>query len=260
MLGRCSPTSDVAPVEPGWEDAWRTFHRPVRAGGLWIGPPWERPDAGEPSVVIDPGRAFGTGAHPTTRLCIELLARGPSEARSSTSAAARVCSRSRPSRLGFEPVRAVDNDPVAVETTIANAAVNGVAIEAARARRRIGRAPTRGHRRRERPARAGREDPRPPRRAGRDHLRLPDGRSASRARVAGGRLGSSSTAGRPTASSACGSERLRRPRSTPRASTLPDRWPPSRPGSSAARCRSPTSRRSASGCSPTGTPRSRAAA
>ncbi len=63
----------VASVAPGWEDAWRTFHRPVRAGGLWIGPPWERPDDGEPSVVIDPGRAFGTGSHPTTRLCIELL-------------------------------------------------------------------------------------------------------------------------------------------------------------------------------------------
>src|SRR4029078_6226317 len=83
---------DVTPVEPGWEDAWRAFHRPARAGGLLIGPPWEgpatcdraggcwsvppggRPAPGELGVVIDPGRAFGTGAHPTTRLCIELLA------------------------------------------------------------------------------------------------------------------------------------------------------------------------------------------
>ena len=63
------------PVEPGWEDAWRDFHRPVRAGGLWVGPPWETPPPGEPAVVVDPGRAFGTGAHPTTRACIELLAR-----------------------------------------------------------------------------------------------------------------------------------------------------------------------------------------
>ena len=60
--------------QPGWEDAWRAFHRPVRVGGLWIGPPWEQPDPGELAVVIDPGRAFGTGAHPTTRLCVELLA------------------------------------------------------------------------------------------------------------------------------------------------------------------------------------------
>ncbi len=66
---------DVVPVAPGWEDAWRVFHRPARVGGLWIGPPWEQPDARERAVVIDPGRAFGTGAHPTTRLCVELLAR-----------------------------------------------------------------------------------------------------------------------------------------------------------------------------------------
>ena len=66
---------EVTPVEPGWEDAWRAFHKPARVGGLWIGPPWEQPDPGERAVVIDPGRAFGTGAHPTTRLCVELLAR-----------------------------------------------------------------------------------------------------------------------------------------------------------------------------------------
>ena len=65
----------VDEVQPGWEDGWREFHRPVRAGGLWIGPPWEQQPAGEPAVVVDPGRAFGTGAHPTTRACIELLAR-----------------------------------------------------------------------------------------------------------------------------------------------------------------------------------------
>jgi len=66
---------EVRTVEPGWEDAWRAFHKPARVGGLWIGPPWEQPEPGERAVVIDPGRAFGTGAHPTTRACIELLAR-----------------------------------------------------------------------------------------------------------------------------------------------------------------------------------------
>ena len=46
-----------------------------RVGSLWVGPPWEEPppDADRRSS-IDPGRAFGTGAHPTTRLCLELLA------------------------------------------------------------------------------------------------------------------------------------------------------------------------------------------
>ena len=117
------------PVEPGWEDAWRAFHRPARAGGLWIGPPWEQTDAGEPAVVIDPGRAFGTA--PTRRRgSASSCSRGPSEARCSTSAAARACSRSRPRASASSPIQAVDNDPVAVETTIANAAVNGVSIEA----------------------------------------------------------------------------------------------------------------------------------
>ena len=63
-----------ADVEEGWEDRWREFHRPVRVGPLWVGPPWEEPAADALAVVIDPGRAFGTGAHPTTRLCLELLA------------------------------------------------------------------------------------------------------------------------------------------------------------------------------------------
>lgn len=119
----------VASVAPGWEDAWRTFHRPVRAGGLWIGPPWERPDDGEPSVVIDPGRAFGTGSHPTTRLCIELLARSERGSLLDVGCGSGVLSIAG-SRLGFEPVQAVDNDAIAVETTIANSVANGVSIAA----------------------------------------------------------------------------------------------------------------------------------
>ena len=122
--------SDVAvvPVVPGWEDAWRAFHKPARAGGLWIGPPWEQPEPGELAAVIDPGRAFGTGAHPTTRLCIELLAKSERGSLLDVGCGSGVLSIAA-ARLGFDPIRAVDNDPVAVETTIANAVVNGVAID-----------------------------------------------------------------------------------------------------------------------------------
>ena len=65
--------SRSSPSPDGWEDEWKRFHRPVEVGSLWIGPPWEEPTPGSSPVVIDPGRAFGTGAHPTTRLCLELI-------------------------------------------------------------------------------------------------------------------------------------------------------------------------------------------
>ena len=61
------------PVPDGWESEWMRFHRPVEVGSLWIGPPWEEPTPGLVPVVIDPGLAFGTGAHPTTQLCLELI-------------------------------------------------------------------------------------------------------------------------------------------------------------------------------------------
>ncbi len=121
------PNVEVASVEPGWEEAWRDFHRPARAGGLWIGPPWEHPAPGEPAVVIDPGRAFGTGAHPTTRLCIELLdstARGSLLDVGCGSGVLAIAA----ARLGFGPIAACDIDPAAIEATIANAEVNGVSV------------------------------------------------------------------------------------------------------------------------------------
>jgi ribosomal protein L11 methyltransferase len=120
-------TASSAEVEPGWEDRWRDFHRPVRAGGLWIGPPWETPPGGEPAVVVDPGRAFGTGAHPTTRACVELLARLERGSVLDAGCGSGVLAVAA-ARLGFGPVFAVDLDPVAVETAARTAAANGVEI------------------------------------------------------------------------------------------------------------------------------------
>jgi ribosomal protein L11 methyltransferase len=123
------PSASSTEVAPGWEDGWRSFHRPVAVAGLWIGPPWEPAPAGVPTVVIDPGRAFGTGSHPTTRLCIRLLAtvaRGSLLDVGSGSGVLAIAG----ARLGFAPVVAVDVDPVAVEATRANAEANGVPVEA----------------------------------------------------------------------------------------------------------------------------------
>ena len=112
----------------GWEDGWRDFHHGVRVGRLWVGPPWEEPPAEALAVVIDPGRAFGTGAHATTRLCLELLQDVEPTSLLDVGCGSGVLSVAA-AKLGFAPVTAVDLDEVALETTRENAAANGVDIE-----------------------------------------------------------------------------------------------------------------------------------
>ena len=117
-------------VASGWEDGWRAFHHGVRAGRLWVGPPWEEPPQDAIAVVIDPGRAFGTGAHATTRLCLELLQDVEPGSMLDVGCGSGVLSVAA-AKLGFAPVTAVDIDDVALETTRSNAAANGVAVEVA---------------------------------------------------------------------------------------------------------------------------------
>jgi len=126
-LTEAFPDATTSDVADGWADAWRSFHRPVIAGGVWIGPPWEQPPPDLPAVMIDPGRAFGTGAHPTTRLCVELLARCKRGSLLDVGCGSGVLALAG-ARLGFDPVAAIDADPIAVAVTRANAAVNGLAL------------------------------------------------------------------------------------------------------------------------------------
>jgi ribosomal protein L11 methyltransferase len=118
----------ATPVPADWADRWRSFHRPVRAGGVWIGPPWETPPGGVPAVTIEPGRAFGTGAHASTRLCIELLAGVRRGALVDVGCGSGVIALAA-ARLGFGPLAAIDIDPVAVEVASANAAANSVELD-----------------------------------------------------------------------------------------------------------------------------------
>ena len=118
-------------VPPDWADRWRTFHRPVRAGPFWVGPSWEgAPDDAIP-IVVDPGLAFGTGAHATTRLCLELLAELPRGSLVDAGCGSGVLSVAA-AKLGYAPVTAVDDDPFAVKATEENAARNGVDVRALR--------------------------------------------------------------------------------------------------------------------------------
>jgi ribosomal protein L11 methyltransferase len=119
----------VADVADDWAERWREFHRPVRVGPLWVGPPWLEAPADALAVVIDPGRAFGTGAHPTTRLCLELLLDLPRGRLVDLGCGSGVLSIAA-ARLGFSEVHAVDNDPAAVDATRTNAAANRVTVSA----------------------------------------------------------------------------------------------------------------------------------
>jgi ribosomal protein L11 methyltransferase len=112
-------TEDVA---EGWEDGWRSFHHGVKVGRFWVGPPWE-------TIVVDPGRAFGTGAHPTTRLTLELLQELEPASLLDIGCGSGVLSIAA-AKLGFEPVIGIDIDQPAIDATLANAAANGVEVAA----------------------------------------------------------------------------------------------------------------------------------
>jgi ribosomal protein L11 methyltransferase len=120
-----------AAIAPGWEDAWKELHRPVHAGGLWIGPPWIEAPPNEPAVIVDPGRAFGTGGHPTTRACIELLSHLERGSLIDAGCGSGVVSVAA-ARLGFAPVLAVDLDEVAVQGASQTALANGVDVRVRR--------------------------------------------------------------------------------------------------------------------------------
>ena len=126
-LAALGPVSALE-VVVGWEDEWRRFHRPIRIGPLWIGPSWEAPDADAVAVVVDPGRAFGTGGHATTRLCLELLLDLEPTSVIDLGCGSGVLAVAA-AKLGFAPVVALDSDETAVGVARANAAANGVAVD-----------------------------------------------------------------------------------------------------------------------------------
>ncbi|HEX4281277.1 MAG TPA: 50S ribosomal protein L11 methyltransferase [Solirubrobacteraceae bacterium] len=123
-------TSEVA---DDWDQRWRSFHRPLVLGDrLAVRPPWESPVGAEVELVIDPGQAFGTGSHATTRLCLELmLSLSPGGALLDLGCGSGVLAIAA-ARLGWSPVMAVDYDPASVEAATDNARVNGVAIAVSR--------------------------------------------------------------------------------------------------------------------------------
>jgi ribosomal protein L11 methyltransferase len=168
-------------IPDDWADRWRDFHEPtvVADGRLVVRPSWTTPKpagssasrpgaaglppsvkpgassasrpgaAGLPpcvDVLIDPGQAFGTGAHATTRMCLELLvesadageARGSLADLGTGSGVLAIAA----AKLGFAPVVACDHEPAALDAADANARANGVEIACMRVNLREQAPPT----------------------------------------------------------------------------------------------------------------------
>jgi ribosomal protein L11 methyltransferase len=129
--GRIEVSSTEIPDD--WADRWRDFHKPLLVGErLWLRPSWEQPREGAIDVVVDPGQAFGTGAHPTTRLCLEILleleaageAHGPLTDLGTGSGVLAIVA----AKLGWGPIHAYDHEPPALEAAAVNAEANGVEL------------------------------------------------------------------------------------------------------------------------------------
>lgn len=123
-------------VAEGWEERWKAFHEPVlvRAAhaerpALWVRPPWTASREDALDLVIDPGQAFGTGAHPTTKLSLKLMLElDPAGSFADLGCGSGVLAIAA-AKLGFAPVVAVDNEQAAIEATRANSSTNGVALD-----------------------------------------------------------------------------------------------------------------------------------
>lgn len=157
MVGGSLVEVSTTKLADDWHERWKRFHRPVSipapAGSgvppLRLRPPWEPPLEDQPAqteIVIDPGQAFGTGAHPSTKLCLALLlelashlpARGPLIDVGTGSGVLAIAA----AKLRFDPVHAFDHDPHSVIAAESNAEVNDVKLALSRLDLRSERMPS----------------------------------------------------------------------------------------------------------------------
>lgn len=125
-----APAFSVEPVaEQNWVQLTQSQFDPIRVSErLWIVPSWhESPDPAAINLILDPGMAFGTGSHPTTRLCLEWLERNVSAGNTvlDYGCGSGILAIAA-ARLGAGHVAGVDIDPQAVDAAKANAERNGV--------------------------------------------------------------------------------------------------------------------------------------
>ncbi len=121
-------------VPDDWADRWQDFHEPVLIGDrILVRPSWAEPRDNTIDLVVDPGQAFGTGAHPTTRMCLELLlelsARGEATGALADWGTGSGVLALAAAKLGFAPVAACDLERPALDAAAEGARANGVELE-----------------------------------------------------------------------------------------------------------------------------------
>ena len=134
-------------IPDDWTDRWRDFHKPIEVSGrIVVAPSWEEvPEGDLERIVVDPGQAFGTGAHATTRMCLELLielaesgeATGPLADWGTGSGVLAIAA----AKLGWAPVAGCDHELAALAAAGENAAANEVEIALERRNLRTESAP-----------------------------------------------------------------------------------------------------------------------
>ena len=126
------PTPVYRPLQAAdWAEAWKAHYQPIRIGvRLVVRPLWTDIELarGDIEIALDPGMAFGTGAHPTTQLCLEALEEcvHPAHEVLDLGSGSGILSIAA-AKLGAGRVLALDSDRLAVEATRSNAEANGVA-------------------------------------------------------------------------------------------------------------------------------------
>ena len=124
-------------IPDDWADRWQDFHKAVLVGDrILVRPSWADPQPDTIDLIVDPGQAFGTGAHPTTRVCLELLlelaergeARGPLADWGTGSGVLAIAA----AKLGFAPVVACDHERAALDAAASSARANAVDLELVR--------------------------------------------------------------------------------------------------------------------------------
>jgi|WetSurMetagenome_2_1015567.scaffolds.fasta_scaffold00031_38 ribosomal protein L11 methyltransferase len=113
-----------------WNETWKKNIQPIDAGErLTIIPPWDKPQDGRINLIIDPGMAFGTGHHETTKTCLGLIEKLAGKVHKGRfldvgtgTGILAVCAAT----LGFKEILAVDTDPLATEAAVSNSKLNNL--------------------------------------------------------------------------------------------------------------------------------------